>query len=333
MKILVTGGTGYIGSTVVCALIDNGHTPIIIDQTNRKEFTYDKIFYEGDFADKELLEKICLDHPDINFTIHLAALTIVPESVEDPSIYYSVYVSKSIELFTYLNQLGLNKVVFSSSASIYEDPIDFVVREDSALNPSSPYARTKFMTEMILKDFCNAYGMRGISLRYFNPIGADPKMRTGSTIKFPSHLLGKIQKAVTEGNPFCITGIDYPTKDGTGIRDYIHIWDLALAHLKAVENFKNAFELSNEPNNPYLVLNLGMGKGVTVKEFIKVFEDVIGKNIDKIEVERRLGDVTGAYANIDKANKLINWYPTLTIEDGIKDSLKWQENRENKGLS
>ncbi|WP_088040742.1 UDP-glucose 4-epimerase GalE [Bacillus sp. EAC] len=326
MKILVTGGTGYIGSTVCCALIDNGHIPIILDQNDRIDFTYDKYFYKGDIADFALLERICTEHPDIDFTIHLAALTVVPDSVKNPGAYYSENLSKSISLFSHLNKLGLKKIVYSSSASIYDDPIELIVTEESVLNPRSPYARTKFMTEMILQDFCHAYEMRGIALRYFNPIGADPKMRTGSSIEFPSHLLGCLLKAVSEESQcFHITGTNWSTKDGTGIRDYIHVWDLALAHVKAVENFENAFELSESPQNPYLVLNVGKGEGVTVREFVSMFEKVYGKILTKIEVQPRLGDVAGSYANVDKINKLIKWSASLSIEDGIRDAMKWNE--------
>ncbi|MEH6939000.1 UDP-glucose 4-epimerase GalE [Bacillus sp. JJ664] len=328
MKILVTGGTGYIGSTVCYALIDNGHIPVILDKNDRVEFTFDKIFYQGDISDKALLKKIITEHPDIDFTIHLAAMTVVPDSVEDPSEYYTENVTKSISLFTNLKEFGYHKIVYSSSASIYDDPIDLVVTEESPLNPRSPYARTKYMTEMILEDFCYAYGLRGMSLRYFNPIGADPKMRTGATIKFPSHLLGKLLKSVSdEGEVFKITGTNWPTKDGTGIRDYIHIWDLAMAHVKAVENFENAFELSDEPQKPYLVLNIGKGEGITVKEFISIFENVYGKIIEKIETEPRLGDVAGAFANVEKVNKLLNWTASLSIEEGMKDAMKWNEQR------
>jgi UDP-glucose 4-epimerase len=330
MKILVTGGTGYIGSTVCYALIDNGHVPVILDKNDRKEFTLGKIFYQGDISDKELLKNIFTEHPDIDFTIHLAAMTVVPDSVKDPSEYYSENVIKSIALFSNLKEFGYHKIVYSSSASIYDDPIDLVVTEESPLNPRSPYARTKYMTEMILEDFCNAYGLRGMSLRYFNPIGADPKMRTGATIEFPSHLLGKLLKSVSgEGELFKITGTNWPTKDGTGIRDYIHIWDLAMAHVKAVENFENAFELSDEPQKPYLVLNIGKGEGITVKEFISIFESVYGNTIEKIEAEPRLGDVAGAYANVEKVNKLLNWSASLSIEEGMKDAMKWNEQRKH----
>lgn len=330
MKVLITGGAGYIGSTVCSALLDKGHTPIILDSlvTGREEFTKDKIFYKGDIADKELIKKIFNEHPEIKYVVHCAALIVVPESVEKPCEYYRENVAKSLELFSNLNELGCKNVIFSSSASIYDDVDNFMVTEKSPLNPRSPYARTKYMMEMILKDFCTAYGMKGIALRYFNPIGADPKMRSGVHIQFPSHVLGKlVDVALGVSSTFYITGANYDTRDGSGIRDYIHVWDLAQAHIKAIENFEIAFEKAGNPD--YLVINLGTGNGVTVKELVAAFEKVYNKTINKEEVEPRPGDVPGAYANADTAWRLLGWKAEKSIEEGIADALKWGEVREN----
>jgi UDP-glucose 4-epimerase len=332
MKVLVTGGAGYIGSTVCSALEDNGHTPIILDSLvrGREEFTKGKIFYKGDIADKSLLEKIFEENPEIQFTIHLAALVVVPESVEKPYEYYHENVTKSIELFKNLNNLGCKNIVFSSSASIYDDVEGFMVWENSPLCPRSPYARTKYMMEMVLEDFCEAYGMRGISLRYFNLIGADPKFRSGAHIKNPSHVLGALLNAASEeGNVFKITGTNWPTRDGSAIKDYIHVWDLALAHVKAIEHFDRAFNLSGSPKASYLVINLGTGTGVTVKELVALFEKVIGKPVNKENAKPRLGDVPGAFANVSRAKELIKWEVSYSLEDGIRDALKWDEIREN----
>ncbi|GFZ32810.1 UDP-glucose 4-epimerase [Clostridium zeae] len=330
MKVLVTGGAGYIGSTICSALIDNGHEPIILDSlvTGREEFTKGKIFYQGDIADRDLLETIFSEHPDIHYTIHCAALIVVPESVESPYEYYRENVGKSLELFHTLNRLGCKNVVFSSSASIYDDVPNFMVTEEAPLNARSPYARTKYMMEMILKDFCFAYGMKGIALRYFNPIGADPKMRSGVHVQFPSHVLGKLVDVARGNDPvFKITGVNWETRDGSGVRDFVHVWDLALAHVKAVERFEEAFKDSTAIDN-YLVINLGSGDGVTVKELVKAFENVYGKEINKEEAPPRPGDVPGSYANADRAKKLLGWQSQLSIEQGIADALKWGEIRE-----
>jgi UDP-glucose 4-epimerase len=331
MKYLITGGAGYIGSTICSALEDTGHTPIILDSliTGREEFTCGRIFYKADIADSAAVETIFREHPDIQATVHCAALIVVPESVTQPYDYYSDNVAKSLELFRTLNRLNHKRVVFSSSAAIYDVVPGFMVTEESPLKPSSPYARTKYMMEMILKDFCSAYGMKGIALRYFNPIGADPKMRSGIHVKEPTHVVGKlVDTAQGKLKEFQITGTDYPTRDGTGIRDYIHVWDLARAHVNAVTNFDQVFARAGNPPDGYLVINLGTGHGVTVRELVTAFEKVYGKTINKRDVPPRPGDIAGSYANADTAKRLLDWQAELSIEQGIADALKWGEIRQ-----
>lgn len=330
MKILVTGGAGYIGSTICSALEDCGHTPVILDSlvTGRIEFTKKRIFYRGDIADGKLVENIFNEQADIFASIHCAALIVVPESVQHPYEYYHENVSKSLEFFNTLNRLGCQRMVFSSSASIYDLVPGFMVNESSPINPGSPYARTKFMMEMVLKDFCSAYGMRGIALRYFNPIGADPKMRSGIHVENPSHILGRLVDTALGKLPvFEITGTNYPTRDGTGIRDYIHVWDLAEAHIRAVENFDGIFTRKERLDQNYEVINLGTGRGITVNELINAFEKVYGKEINKREAAPRPGDVAGAYASADKAKTVLGWQAKLPIEQGIADALRWGEVR------
>lgn len=326
MKVLITGGAGYIGSTVASCLLDNGHTPILLDNlsTGRVEFTRGRIFYQGDIADARILERIFSEHPDIQATIHCAALIVVPESVEKPYEYYRENVGKSIELFHHLNRLGCKRVVFSSSASIYGVVPGFVVDEDAPLAATSPYARTKMMMEMVLRDFCTAYGMRGIALRYFNPIGADPKMRSGIHVAEPTHVLGKMVDVALGKLPyFQLTGVNWPTRDGSGLRDYIHIWDLAEAHLAAVLNFDQAFERAGNPPDNYLVINLGTGRGVTVRELLAAFEKVYGRKLPVVETDPRPGDIAGSCASAERAEKLLGWKAKLPIEQGIADALKW----------
>lgn len=329
MKVLVTGGAGYIGSTICSALEDAGHVPVILDSlvTGRKEYTKGRIFYRADIADETALKQVFSDHPDIQHVIHCAALILVPESVANPYEYYISNVAKSTQLFYNLHKLGCNRVVFSSSASLYDVVPGFMVTEESPLNPQSPYARTKYMMEMVLQDFCAAYGMKGIALRYFNPIGADPKMRSGMFIEEPSHILGKlVDVSMGRDDLFRITGTGYPTRDGTGIRDYLHVWDLALAHIAAVERFDRAFDEFAETSGayqPYLVINLGSGNGVTVREFVTAFEKVIGRSINKMDAPRRPGDAAGAYASAARAEELLGWKAVLQIDRGIADALEW----------
>ena len=332
MKFLITGGAGYIGSTIASALEDAGHTPVILDSliTGRVEFTRGRIFYQGDIADRALLEKIFREQPDIYATVHCAALIVVPESTAKPHEYYRENVAKSVELFHILHELGCSRVVFSSSASLYDTVPGFLVTEEAPLKPGSPYARTKFMMEMVLRDFCKAYGMHGIALRYFNPIGADPKLRTGLQVPMPSLVLGRMVLAEMGQIPaFEITGTDWPTRDGTGVRDYVHVWDLAQAHVLALTNFDTAFERAGSPEDNYLVINLGTGRGVTVRELVTAFENVVGHPINKLEKPARPGDVAGAFANCDKAQRLLGWAPRLSMDQAISDALKWAEKRKD----
>ena len=332
MKILITGGAGYIGSTICSALEDHGHTPIILDSlvTGREEFTHDRIFYHGDIGDPKAVRQVFEEHPDIFATIHCAALIVVPESVTQPFEYYLENVVKSMHFFYQLAELGYPRVVFSSSAAIYDVVPNFMVTEESPLKPNSPYSRTKYMMEMVLKDFANAYSLKGIALRYFNPIGADPMLRSGMHIKEPSHILGKLVEVALGVSPvFNITGTNWPTRDGTGIRDYIHVWDLALAHIKAVEKFDDVIEMDADQEIPYAVINLGTGKGVTVREMVDAFEHVYGEAIPTIEQEPRPGDVAGAYANANKAHELLGWTAEQPIEKGIEDALRWGEIRDD----
>ncbi|MDR3120336.1 MAG: UDP-glucose 4-epimerase GalE [Clostridiales bacterium] len=329
MKVLVAGGAGYIGSTACSALLDAGHTPVILDSlvTGRAEFTRGRIFYQGDIADGALLARIAAEHPDISCAIHFAALIVVPNSVSDPYGYYRENVAKSLEFYHNLLAHGIRRVIFSSSASLYDDAPGFKVTEESPLNPRSPYARTKYMMETILRDFTAAYDMRALALRYFNPIGADPALRTGPQIKEPSHVLGKLV-SVAEGalDEFLITGTDWPTRDGSGIRDYVHVWDLALAHVKAVESFDDALLALG---TDYATINLGCGNGVTVKELVYAFEKVYGKTLKKREAPPRDGDVAGSYADAGRAAALLGWRAERGIEQGIEDALRWSRVRDS----
>ena len=325
MKVLVTGGAGYIGSTVASGLLDAGHTPIIIDNLSSgcRDFITGRVFYEGDIADEELLNRIYNEHPDISCCMHFAARIIVPESVEQPYLYYNENVTKSIALFHSLQKMNIRNVIYSGSAAVYKETNDFVVNEDedSHVKPLSPYARTKYITEMVLEDFCNADYFRGISLRYFNPIGAEEKMRTGPYVPEPTHIIGKLVKVASGAeSSFNICGTDWPTRDGTAIRDYIHISDLANAHVLAAEKFESLFADKSEK---YHVINIGSGNGVTVKEFTEAFMRVHGKKLPVINAPRRAGDVVGAYANCDKAYSLLGWQAKHNIEDGIRAMLQW----------
>ena len=327
MKVLVTGGAGYIGSTTATALEAAGHTPVILDSllSGPRAITESRVFYQGDIADRALLRRVVEEHPDIDATVHMAARIIVPESVAQPYEYYRDNVAKSLELFDELNALGKPRVLFSSSASLYAFTEDFEVTETSALAPESPYARTKLMMEMALEDMARATDLRAVILRYFNPIGSDPELRSGVHVREPSHVLGQlVRSALGQQGAFTITGTDHPTRDGTGLRDYIHVWDLARAHVAAIEQFDDVLRKVDAPS---VVMNVGTGSGVTVRELVAAFEKVFGASVPVREAPPREGDAIGAYANVDRIRELLGWEASLTIEDAISSALAWTERR------
>ncbi|MGV9307142.1 UDP-glucose 4-epimerase GalE [Nonomuraea sp. NPDC003727] len=321
MKVLISGGAGYIGSTVASACLDAGITPVILDNlvTGRAEFARGRAFYEGDIADAALVDRVFAEHPDIEAVVHCAALIVVPDSVADPVGYYQANVAKSLDFVSHLLRNGCEKLIFSSSASIYAAGADFTVDESSPLAPQSPYARTKAVCEAMFADISATQPIRILSLRYFNPIGADPKMRTGLQLRRPSHALGKMIEAWEEGTPFQITGTSWPTRDGSGIRDYIHVWDLATAHVAALERFDTFTDD---------VINLGTGTGTTVRELAAAFNQVVDRPIEVVETGPRPGDVAGAYTRTDLAGRLLGWQARHTVAEGIAHSLEWARIRE-----
>jgi UDP-glucose 4-epimerase len=328
MKVLVTGGAGYIGSITAKALEEAGHTPVILDSllTGPQVFVRDRIFYEGDIADRALLARIVEEHPDLDATIHMAARIVVPESVEQPYEYYRDNVAKSLELFDQLERLGKPRVLFSSSASLYAAKEGFEVVEADPLDPPSPYARTKRMMEQVLEDMAVATDLRAIILRYFNPIGSDPDLESGIYAKEPSHVLGQLVMAARgQKDAFTITGTEHPTRDGTGIRDYIHVWDIAQAHVRAIERFDEVLASVGQPS---VVINLGTGDGTTVRELVAAFEKVFGHEVPIKEAPPRPGDAVGAYANVDRAAELLGWRSSLTLEDAIASALAWGDKRQ-----
>ena len=327
MKILITGGAGYIGSTVATALEQAGHVPVLLDDLSAgpRAFVNGYPLYEGDFGDRALLRRIVDEHPDLDATVHCAARIVVPESVREPYAYYDNNVTKSLDLFDELTRLGRTRMVFSSSGSIYAPSENFEVTEESPLAPTSPYARTKLVVEMALADLCAATDLRAIMLRYFNPIGSDPDFRTGIHDPLPSHVLGRLV-AATRGDldTFVITGTDLPTRDGTGIRDYVHVWDLARAHVAALERFDDV--LAAEPL-PSSIINVGTGRGTTVREMVSAFERVHGGKVPVTEGTGRPGDAIGAFANVDKAATLLGWRSELDLDDAIASALEWGRRR------
>jgi UDP-glucose 4-epimerase len=318
VKVLIAGGAGYIGSTIASACLDAGITPVILDSqvTGRREFAAGRESYAGDIADGPLVDRIFAEHGDIDAVVHCAALIVVPESVADPIRYYRANVAKSLDFASHLLRNGCRRLIFSSSASIYRAGADLTVDEDSPIDPQSPYARTKAVCEAMFADIAAAHPIRVVSLRYFNPIGADPKMRTGLQLPRPTHALGKMIQVQQEGVPFPITGTDYPTRDGSGIRDYVHVWDLATAHVSALSRF-------DALPGPATAINLGTGRGTTVRELLDAFNRVTDHPIEAREAGRRPGDVAGAYTRIGRAGRLLGWRPRYDLDDAIRHALQW----------
>ena len=326
---LITGGAGFIGSTVASACLDAGIRPVILDNLSngRREFTVGRAFYEGDIADGALVDRIFAENPDLEATVHCAALTIVPESVVNPIRYYRENVTKTLELIEGLARNGCRRLVFSSSASVYAAGEGGRVDESAPVGPTSPYARTKAVMEWVLEDVARAGALKAIALRYFNPIGADPEYRTGNPNPEPSHVLGKMITAYESHEPFRITGTDWPTRDGSAIRDYIHVWDLAEAHVAALRNFDAIVARHAGSAAPYEVINLGTGDGTTVRELADAFQDVVTGDLEVVEGPRRPGDVIGAHTGTAKANRLLGWAPKFALQDAIRDALEWSGRR------
>jgi UDP-glucose 4-epimerase len=318
MKVLITGGAGYIGSTIASACSDAGITPVILDSlvTGRREFAPQGGFYQGDMADGALIDRIFAEHPGIGAVIHCAALVVVPDSVADPVRYYRANVCGTLELAAHLLRNGCGRLIFSSSAAIYRAGADFSVDEDSPIDPQSPYARTKAVGEAMLADIAASQPLRVLSLRYFNPIGADPKMRTGLQARRPTHALGKLIQAYEQGVPFQITGTDWPTRDGSGLRDYIHVWDLAAAHVAALTRF-------DDMPGPVTAINLGSGTGTTVRELLAAFNRVAPHPVQAREAGPRPGDVAGVYTRVGRAERLLGWRAQYDVSEGIRHSLQW----------
>jgi UDP-glucose 4-epimerase len=319
VKVLVTGGAGYIGSTIALALLDAGHSPILLDDLSRgsAEFLQIAPAYVGDVADRALLNRIFAAHPDIEATVHCAGRTIVTESLEHPLAYYRENVGKTAELVDALLAHRCHRLIFSSSASVYGASDEGVITEESPLRPSSPYARTKVLVEQLLADVCAATPLRALSLRYFNPIGADPAHRSGPYDPRPLDVMGSLLSAAARGEPFVVHGRDWPTLDGTPVRDFVHVWDIARAHVAALRRWP--------VEQGHLALNLGSGVGTTVWQLVAEFNRIADPPVELRFGPRRPGDIAGGYPSIEQAVATLGWHPERTLADGVQDALTWAE--------
>lgn len=321
MKVLVTGGCGYIGSHTVCELLKNNYEVVIIDNfSNSKKDVMTKIetltgksakLYVGDVCDKSLLEEI-FSKEKIEAVIHFAGYKAVGESVQKPLIYYENNLISTLYLLEIMNKYDCKKFIFSSSATVYGTPKELPIKESFPLSTTNPYGTTKLMIEMMLKDIYKANPDMSITiLRYFNPIGNEETGLLGESPNgIPNNLMPYIVRVAT-GKLECLSvfGDDYDTKDGTGVRDYIHVVDLAKGHVLALEKAK---DLS--------IYNLGTGEGYSVLDLVKTFERVNNVKVNYKIVGRRAGDIAACYADNTKAREELGFAPSKTLEDMCRDS-------------
>lgn len=335
MNILVAGGAGYIGTHTIIELIANGHTPIVVDNLSNcsqegikrvEKITRTPVtFYKADCTDRQALSDI-FDKHSIDGTILFAGLKAVGESVAKPLLYYRNNIDAALTLVEVMQDNDVKKLIFSSSATVYGDPEELPLRETSRIGVgiTNPYGWTKFMIEQILHDLAiSDETMEITSLRYFNPVGAHESGKIGEDPNgIPNNLLPFVsQVAVGKREKLRIFGNDYDTPDGTGVRDYIHVVDLAKGHVAALNHLQSGGTMK--------VYNLGTGNGVSVLELLHTFEKACGKKLPYEIVERRPGDIASAYADASLANQELGWKAEKTIEQACQDAWRWQSQNPN----
>lgn len=333
MQILLTGGAGYIGSHTCVELLNSGYDVVVADNLSNsnveslkrvKQITgKDVKFYKADILDKKAMRKIFKKNK-IEVVIHFAGLKAVGESNQIPLKYYENNISGTVALCEVMNEFGCKKMVFSSSATVYGVAEKMPLTEDMPLGAINPYGRTKLFIEDILRDLCKSDNEWSVALlRYFNPIGAHESGLIGEDPKgIPNNLMPYVaQVAVGRLKELSVFGNDYDTVDGTGVRDYIHVVDLARGHVKAVDYVAGTLGCE--------AINLGTGNGVSVLQLVEAFKKASGVDVPYKIVERREGDPAKVYANADKAKKLLGWEAEFGIEQMCKDSWNWQSNNPN----
>ena len=320
MKTLVTGGAGYIGSHAVYALLDRGDAVVVLDDLStgvRAQVGEGAVFVKGDAGDRLLLEKTIKEH-GVDAVIHFAGSIVVPESVADPLGYYGNNVVKSREVIAACLATGVRNFIFSSTATVYADDARQPLAEDERKAPVSPYARSKLMTEWMLEDIARAHALHYTILRYFNVAGADPKGRTGQSTPVATHLIKRAaQVALGRVPQLEIFGTDYPTPDGTGVRDYIHVSDLAAAHLLALDALR-----AGAASATY---NCGYGRGLSVREVVRGVERVTGRPLPVVESPRRPGDPPTLISDPSRIKAALGWKPVHDdLDEIIASAIAWE---------
>ncbi|MEG0451083.1 MAG: UDP-glucose 4-epimerase GalE [Lysinibacillus sp.] len=317
--IAVIGGAGYIGSHTVKYLMQQGKDVVVFDNlsSGHKEFIPSNVpFFEGDLACKEDLQSLFTKYPSIDTVVHFAAFAYVGESVEKPAMYYQNNVVNTIQLLDMMLHFNVKNIVFSSTCATYGNPIEWPITETHPQNPINPYGRTKLMMEQIIADYSHAYGLKFVALRYFNAAGADSECEIGEWHEPESHLIPLVLDVAIGKRPtISIFGGDFDTIDGTCVRDYIHVTDLADAHSKAVDYLKGS--------GKNLTLNLGNGLGYSVLEIIQMIEKVTQCSIPIVVTERRPGDPAKLIGSAVKAGELLGWQPQYDLEKIIETAWQW----------
>ena len=318
--ILVTGGAGYIGSHVVKELLLQGHKPIIFDnlQTGHRKATTDALLIEGDLSDQERIAEIFQANP-IDAVMHFAGDCLVGESVQNPAKYFNNNVKTGIKLIEITEQFNLRKVVFSSSAAVYGEPKEIPISEEHPCAPTNPYGETKWIFEKVLRAFHDADKLDFISLRYFNAAGAHPEGDLGEDHSPETHLIPLVIKSALDGSSVPVYGTDYDTPDGTCIRDYIHVVDLARAHILALAKLDQG-KISR-------IYNLGNGNGYSVREVIETVKKVTGRNVASVDSPRRPGDPARLVASSEKIREELGWSPRYPdLETIVETAWEWHRN-------
>ncbi len=320
-SILVTGGCGYIGSHTVLRLSQAGMNPVIVDNLTtgfENAILNEEPFYRGSFGDSKLLERVLIDH-NVDVIIHFAASAVVPESVDHPLRYYENNVSNTIRMLEVAKRQGVKNIIFSSTAAVYGNVMSKSVSEDAPLSPESPYGRSKLMCESIIQDAARAHGLNYIILRYFNVAGADPSGRLGQQTKNATHLI-KVLCEVLVGmrNHLKVFGDDYDTVDGTAIRDYIHVADLAEAHVLAAQRARQG-QIQE-------CFNCGYGRGYSVMQVIEAAKQIVKADVAFEVCPRRPGDVEQVVADNQKILRGLGWVPKHDkLEEIIESAYRWEK--------
>lgn len=322
LNILVTGGAGYIGAHMVHILLDNNYNPIIFDNLSggKKEFVPENVtLVEGDLRDYTTLEKVFSDYK-IDAVMHFAGLISVGESVAKPLIYNEVNISGGINLLKAMQKNNVNKLIFSSTAAVYESDQTMPLTEESILNPANPYGKTKLIFENIIKEVASVSDFKFIIFRYFNAGGAMHERGIGETHVPETHLIPNILQSLKGKRNFFIFGDDYPTPDGTCMRDYIHVKDICQAHLLGL---KSLFSGGGQE-----IFNIGTGRGYTVKEVVEEVTKLTGQEIVCTIEKRRDGDANILVASANKAKEVLGWTPKETLKDIIESAFAWEKKRD-----